>query len=460
MSQVYEFSALDRFEFNCDNIIKVALIFSGSLDERKLYDSLWVLISEKFKVFGGHLTQLPSGNYQVIIPEKFDEASKPFNWTFVDHSSKSFSEYFDGDNEVSVADDIKILPARSFPQLFGKITETGRKTYLNRSRSFLSIYITKLSDVTAIQVVVSHMICDAGGLKLLLSSWQEQLNGKPVEELHNKICIPSIEDVGSKYINFETFNFRKKLVLGSKLVWSYLFNGRPSSRRLFLSHSFVEALRQKVINSLELHVLNISRYDILFAISILLCVAGQATDCLMCATSVFDLRRRISNNDRFPHNFYLPLPNLIYSSDVKSMSFADLVAFFKKFRKQFIDDPNDFIRIVNYQESLKPVPSWIYPFDVSCSITDWGSFNFLSLDFSNAAETGTNSDSPLTGRIKIFQPLTDFVGATYYSIFMLNNGPFDCDGVVLYHTMPQSNWRRAESTLGDIAAYIRSLGGH
>ncbi|KAK9427305.1 hypothetical protein V1505DRAFT_424339 [Lipomyces doorenjongii] len=401
--------------------------------------------------FGSRLRKKADGNLEFYTPNVFDDVTLPFFWFSNDKSSRPLI----ADMKLAMTNTVtvEIQGIQDFSRVFAPMAEKGSRDFIDKDRPMTSIYITRYEDYTAMLFAASHMLCDASGLKLLFDGWQKVLNGGTVMPLTDELVLPEVKEIGSAFLPAIQLNLVKKLSMLANFTWSRIKYGKGTVRRIVLSKDLLENLRAKVQSVANFPI---SRYDVVWAISVRLCAIGYGTASFdMLTGSAVDMRHRVGNNDYYMHNFFVPLSTRVSTHQVLEWSFAELVIRLKSFLRQFTEQPDELVKVFNLLESAKPNPCWLVPYDINMMVTHWGSFNFTHIDF-NAAATGGETNSKL-GKVVAFEPLMEEKTVSDAVVVVYHDGPNGHGGVVLNHAMHERNWARAKAALGNLEAYIESL---
>ncbi|KAK9455929.1 hypothetical protein V1511DRAFT_510794 [Dipodascopsis uninucleata] len=452
----YDTSCLDQYEFSKSYINKVVMIFEGRLDVERLRSSLENVIKGPLKVYGSRIKRTSEGQLRILIPEKFNESNPPFKWTIRDRSGCSISEEFSIPSYKSMGQDVITTPNFDVPRIFGNVTEYGPKYYINKPQPCVSMYITKYCDVTAVLFAVTHILCDGGGMSILLQAWQDELISISIKPVQMKWHLPEITDVGSRYMNMTVADRWYKFFAVSKTLIDYIRNGLPETRRFVFSAEYMERLRIKVMQDAKEENIRISRFDLLAGICAKLSSAARSKPTKYNVSSTMNLRYRLPGNERYARNFFLVLPYEIESEKLDSLSFSQFIIQRKKFVKRFMDDPEDLARHIAHQEFVNPKPLWMDLSGVNLINSDWSCFQFSKLDMSSAVldESDKTSNS---GKVVFMEPILMPGFVTDKAIMNRLQGPYDQDQSAISLMLLKANWSKAEAALGGIEKYIKSL---
>ncbi|KAK9364673.1 hypothetical protein V1509DRAFT_635642 [Lipomyces kononenkoae] len=461
MERSKELNAIDSFLFTQDFVIRLGFVFVGKLSESKLKNALTQVIQEHYPIYGCRLKKKAGGLFEYVIPKQYDEVTRPFEYECIDKSRKSLGADMDLSKfptaKTSDAEQSVILnDVPDYSKVF-TFKETGKGSYLNCERSMLGLYITKYSDYTALLFTASHMLCDAHGLRLLLTAWQDVLNNRPVMALKEELVLPKVEGKRLIHVPMKPLTTWNQIAIVAKIVWQMFRNGKPIPKRIILSKEKMEKIREGAQALTNKYT--ISRWDILLALSTKLSAVGRAGNEFdkMFVASIIGLRSRVKNCDNYPHNLWLNIPDKLSSNEISELSFYELIVRLKSFTAKVTNGPEELMKIVNTMEACKPRPVFRYPYNFLLVVTHWGSFKFLNLDLGAATEAD-EPNKATAGKVITFEPLMDMPTVTDSGYVLFDDGPFGQGGAMLNHVMFEHCWGTAERELNGIVSFIESIG--
>ncbi|KAK9319045.1 hypothetical protein V1517DRAFT_76044 [Lipomyces orientalis] len=461
MERSKELNAFDSFLFAQEYVLRLAFIFTGKISELNMKNALTQVIQEHYPIYGCRLKKKAGGLFEYVIPKEYNEVTRPFEYECIDKSIKSLGADMDISKfpTAKTSDAAQSVILNDIPDYSKVFTfkETGKKSYLNRERSMLGLYITKYSDYTAVLVTASHMLCDAHGLRLLLTAWQDVLNSRPVTALNEELVLPKFEGQKPIHVPMKPLTTWQQIAFVARFLWQMFRNGNPIPKRIIVSKEKMEKIRegaQALTNKYP-----ISRWDILLALSTKLSAVGRAGNEFdkMFVSSVIGLRSRVKNCDNYPHNLLLNIPDKLSSKEIAELSFYELIVRLKSFTATMTNSSEELMKIVNTMEASKPRPVYRYPCNFILAATHWGSFKFLNLDLGAATEVA-EPDNDKAGKVIAFDPLMDMSAVTDAAYVLFDDGPFGQGGAMLNHVMFEHCWGTAERELNGIVHFIESIG--
>ena len=168
----------------------IVLIWGYILDRPVDVDKLKAAFESVVRHFPVLSARMDSSGKKLLLPS---ENSGHVLWTAVDHN-KSLSEAFTP--LPTVSDRILVSSAGVetrmdfyFPQ---GTTRVSRKGSAGKDWPLVEVCVQRFTDKTALAVAWNHLLTDAGGMTIILSSWTKALRGEALPEVapHNDVFKP------------------------------------------------------------------------------------------------------------------------------------------------------------------------------------------------------------------------------------------------------------------------------
>lgn len=364
---------VDRVYQNSFDIVLIwGYILDRPVDVEKFKQAFESVVSH-FPIL---LARLDSSGKQLFIP--YEDPGFVL-WTAIDHD-ESMSKVFtplptDSDHILVSSTDSQARMDFYFPS---GTTRVSRKGAAGKGWPLIEICVQRFTDRTVIGLAWNHMLTDAAGMAIIVSSWTKALRGEALPEVApcNDVFKDHLPSNPAPPLGSVVPTFSRILRSVFRSIVENIRYGSSEARTIFIPNSLINEWKSND---------DVSTNDLLTAWVIKTCTAAiNSSSSTVSTTFAMDLRQHLPNivPKTYLRNAFFGCmsPNQLTCSEVNKMSHFQLAKSIRSTVKQYTPEAvlNDIAYQVKYsQKGLGMFPKG----DKLVICTSWSKFNLPTMDF-------------------------------------------------------------------------------